>query len=456
MLERVVEINSCYSMFASGQKVGVAVSGGADSVCLLHVLVALAPRWNLKLEVLHLNHGLRGEESEEDARFVAAMAATLGLPVHARRVDLRQVGENLEQAARNARREFFLSFLNQRRLDRVATGHTRSDQAETVLFRILRGSGLTGLAGVLPVTAEGLVRPLLHVSRPEVEAWLRERGIEWRTDSTNSDPAFRRNLIRRDLLPQLTQEWNPALEDALCQMSVLAQEDEVYWTSVIPEVAGMAVRLDDGAAYVQLESLSKFPAAVQRRLLRHAIRLVKGDLREIEFRHVEEIMRLVRALDGHGRMQAPGVDVLRSLDWLQIARPSSEVLERKNFRLKLEPPCQVAPPGWCSTIHLEVTEPGNGYNGGSDDVEWTSVSGPLELRNWRPGDRIKRAGQPAEESLKQLFQEARIPLWNRRKWPIITTGDQLIWARQFGVHARCAASSGSRQVLRIREEFPGT
>jgi tRNA(Ile)-lysidine synthase len=146
-------------MFRRGQTVGVAVSGGADSVCLLHALAELAPRWDIRLHALHLNHRLRGDESEQDAEFVRGLATRLGLPVTVQEADVGASSDNLEQAARDARRAFFHQTIAQGTVDRVAVGHTRDDQAETVLFRFLRGSGTAGLAGIRPVTTEGLVRP---------------------------------------------------------------------------------------------------------------------------------------------------------------------------------------------------------------------------------------------------------------------------------------------------------
>src|SRR5579885_1855165 len=205
VLQRIAEFVTRHRMFDGGQRVGVAVSGGADSVFLLHALHELAPRWNLRLSVVHIDHCLRGEESRGDAAFVRDLAGELALPFHPGECDVarlcRETGDNLEQVARAARRRFFLGFLEDGRLDRVALGHTRSDQAETVLFRFLRGAGTAGLAGIRPVTPEGLVRPLLDVERSEVEGWLRERGIPWREDSSNADLAFARNRIRRQLLP---------------------------------------------------------------------------------------------------------------------------------------------------------------------------------------------------------------------------------------------------------------
>src|SRR5580704_7352801 len=218
MLDRVAEFIAAHRMFEAGQRVGVAVSGGADSVFLLHVLRELAPRWDLRLSVIHINHGIRGAASIADAEFVRQLAATLGLPFHLRQADVPSIDGNLEEAARNVRHSFFAELIAAGAVDRVATGHTRSDQAETVLYRILRGSGLTGLSGILPVTREGLVRPLLEIDRGEIETWLRERGIAWREDQTNRDRTYARNRLRHEILPLLRDAFNPQLDQALANM----------------------------------------------------------------------------------------------------------------------------------------------------------------------------------------------------------------------------------------------
>src|SRR5438105_6744354 len=224
-------------MFQPGHSVGVAVSGGADSVCLLHVLLELAPRWDLRLSVLHLDHGLRGEESRGDALFVRELAGRLGLPVCIREVQVAAAPDNLEQAARKARLAFFQERIASGSVERVALGHTRSDQAETVLFRFLRGSGTAGLAGIRPVTGDGLVRPLIAVDRADVTRFLRERGIPWREDSTNAGPQFARNRIRHQLLPQLAREWNPAIGEMLAHTADWALGEEAYWQNEIDRLA---------------------------------------------------------------------------------------------------------------------------------------------------------------------------------------------------------------------------
>jgi tRNA(Ile)-lysidine synthase len=456
LLNRIAETISRHRMLAPGQRVGVAVSGGADSVCLLFALVELAPVRDWKLSVLHVDHGLRGEESRQDAAFVAALASRLELPFHLERADVRALArrDNLEQAGRAARHAFFRRLIESGTVERVALGHTRSDQAETVLYRFLRGAGTAGLAGIRPVTAEGLVRPLLGAGREEVLAWLRERGIAWREDSSNFDLAFDRNRIRHSLLPQLTREWNPALTATLSNMADWAREEEAYWQAEIGRLASERLVVRPPAVLIEAGRLGELPAAVARRLVRRAIEIAKGDLRSIEFEHVRAMVEMAGAAAGHGRMQVPGLDVFRSFDWLRLAPPGA--IAPRDFLLALEPPARaVLPDG--SVLVAEVVENPQSwamsdfiYNERVGCLEWRRISGPLEVRNWRPGDRYHPAGRPGEEKIKTLFQDARIPLWERRHWPVLTEGGTIAWTRLFGPSAAHAAVPGSGRVLCLR------
>ena len=452
-MERVHQTICRYGMFAPEQRVGVAVSGGADSVCLLEVLAELAPRWELRLEVLHLDHQLRGQDSAEDAGFVRKLAARRGLELHLRQVSVRQLsqarGDNLEQTARRARREFFLEFLREGRLDRVALGHTRSDQAETVLFRLLRGAWTAGLAGIRPVTPEGLVRPLIEVDRREVLEYLKERGIPWREDSSNLDRKFARNRIRHELLPALVRDWNPALAEILAQTAVLAQEDEEYWNREMDRLAGEYLHLTGGSVVVEAGALRRLPKAVARRLARRAIELARGDLLGVDFVHVEQLMRLAERTAGHGRAQVPGLDVVRSFEWIRLSPKG--VAEQADFRIALAVPGQYAVPGTDLRIILELGEAESRYNTEGSGLDWGRAAGPLELRNFRPGDRYRPAGHASQVKIKRLFQEARVPLWARRKWPIITCRDTILWVAKFGSAAGWAAGPASRTVLKIQE-----
>jgi tRNA(Ile)-lysidine synthase len=456
-LARIARTIEGHRMFQAGQTVGVAVSGGADSVCLLHTLLELAPRWDLRLSVLHLDHGLRGDESRADAEFVRDLATRLGLAITLKAVDLTSISDNLEQAARKARLAFFREQLAAGRVARVATGHTRNDQAETVLFRFLRGAGTAGLAAARPVTADGIVRPLLDVSRTEVEEFLHNRGLAWREDSTNTSPQFARNRIRHQLLPQLARDWNPGIVETLAQTADWALAEEDYWKCEIARLAEGLLIERDGAVLMHASALSVLPLAAARRVVRHAMERVKGDLLAIGYGHVSAALDMAASTEGDGRIDVPGLAIQRSFDWLRFSPAGPDP---PGYNLEVPVPGTVCVPGSGLAIHLELVAksetldpPDSVYNKGTGCLDWQFLNGSLNVRNWKPGDRYQPSGDVGEKKLKTLFQQARIPIWERRNWPILMLGSTIVWARRFGPAARFAARAGSTKLLVVREHY---
>jgi len=439
-------------MIPEGSRIGVAVSGGADSVCLLEVLRELASG---RLTVLHLDHQLRGEESKTDADFVAAMAERLGMPFVSRRAELG--AGNLEEEARRARLEFFREAVLTGLVARVATGHTRSDQAETVLFRFLRGAADAGLAGIRPVTTDGLIRPLIEVERRDVEAFLRGRGISWREDSTNASPRFARNRIRHELLPLLEREWNPAIVETLARTAEWAGGDAEYWNAEMGRLEAELLVREGDAFLLNAGAIRELPPAAARRLIRRAIERTKGDLRGVDFDHSEQALRLSDAGIGSRRVRIPGVEICRSLDWLRFVI-YADAKRTVAYRLPAGVPGIIPIPGGQQAISLELIEKSNDshggesvYNVGMGWVDWDRVAGSLELRNWMPGDRYQPAQSASARKIKTLFQLARIPRWERCQWPVLVDGGSIVWTRQFGAAAEYAAGPETRRILRVRE-----
>ena len=256
-----------HAMLAGGETVLVAVSGGADSVALLHLLLGLAPTWRLRLHALHVDHGLRAE-SAADAELVQALCARLGVPVDVATVAVDRRG-SLEASARAARYAALEACAARLGADRIAVGHTADDQAETVLMRLLQGAGVRGLAGIPPVRGR-IVRPLIELRRPELEAELRRAGLSWVDDATNRDPKFLRNRIRHELLPLLADSFNPEVAPSLARLASLARET----VSALDRTAGAELeRLavwSDRAATLRLAALRALPGPIAAEVLRRA------------------------------------------------------------------------------------------------------------------------------------------------------------------------------------------
>ncbi len=467
----VLEHIARHGLFNNGQRIGLAVSGGADSMCLLHLIHELAPRWNLRLTVVHIEHGIRGAASRADAEFVQQAAADFGLPYCLHSADVPEVDDNLEQAGRQIRQAFYFELIASHQLDRVATGHTASDQAETVFYRLLRGSGLAGLSGIRPVTSNGLVRPLLSSWRPEMEKWLRERKIRWREDASNQDLAFARNRLRHETLPMLRKAFNLNLDRTLAQMAILAQDEESYWQQNADKIS-VGVGPAGGPLILLAGPLADGPPALARRQLRDAFERVKGDLRQIDYDHVEMVLEMARAGPGHNRAQLPGLDVIRSFEWIRIASVGFDSGKQRDFQRAVRVPGSVGlPSGGHVKFELIASEAAvETYARVGVELDWQSllsICPPgrvsedaigrdngcdlFELRNWRPGDHYHAAGQSHDKKLKTLFQEERIPLWDRRHWPVFTCRGEIVWSRRFGPAENLAASPGCFPVVRIIE-----
>jgi tRNA(Ile)-lysidine synthase len=305
-----------------------------------------------------------------------------------------------------------------------------------------------------PVTPEGLVRPLIEIERGEVEQFLRDRGVAWREDASNGDPRFARNRIRHELLPRLTQE-NPALTTTLARQATVAADEERYWEAEIERVIEGRLVLRPPAVLFRVDWVRSLAPAVARRAIRRAVRAAKGDLRSIDMEHVERILELTSwrppGQPGSARLQVPGLDVFRSFDWVRLAPPGIDTLENRNYELSVSLPGRLDLPGGRSSLDVEAVEAGSAYNKDGTELDWGRISGGLRVRNWRPGDRYRPVGHACETKIKSLFQDARIPLWERRGWPVLVCGDSIVWTAKFGPAAEFAVSPGTSSVLKVRE-----
>jgi tRNA(Ile)-lysidine synthase len=373
----------------------------------------------------------------------------------------------LEQAARLARREFFRRCLDENLVDRVALGHNRTDQAETVLFRFLRGAGTAGLAGMRFVTDGWLIRPLLTLTRSEIRAWAEVEGIRWRQDSSNEDRRFARNRLRLDVIPALTADFNLNLEGVLAATALVAQAEEEYWNSAVEPIFQQVGNWTYFGWLTDIGYMATLNPAVQRRLLRRILLEIRGDLRGLDCQHVEAIMALFHSRHGHDRAIVPGADVLRSFDKLLFRSTAAANLRERQYCQELTPGLAVDLPFHAGRIYVDSETPDHvkcanfkkdletGYEIADldgDALTRANPDRPLYVRNWEPGDQIQRCGHQGAEKLKSLFQEYRVVLWERRHWPVVMVGNDVAWARKFGSDARFSANEECRRRVRLTYE----
>ncbi len=488
MREKVLRYIRERRLMRAGDRVCVAVSGGADSVALLRILLELRAELGVVLFVAHFNHGLRAEASESDEAFVAELARQHGLEFFAGSGDVRGYAASskvsIEAAGRKLRYEWFGRLADEQRFDAVATAHTLDDQAETVLLKFLRGAGTRGLAGIYPEMLRSrerqvrIVRPLLEVTRDEVEQYLTVLGQAWCEDESNLDHRFARNRVRHELLPLLEREYNPNLRQVLSDLAELSRAEEEYWQERVKEElearqstkafsatyawdAGLKARTARTSLFLakredvtgppraqyclSLVNFRALPLALQRRVLRRFAET--ADL-TLDFAHVERLLSC--AAGEQPKAELPGGWLASRSDERLELRPPQPARSGTDYEYTLPIPGEVSIAELGLTMRaVPVRQEFAGEAGSPDGLLSARLVGPkLVVRNWRPGDRFHPLHSGSEEKLKRLFSERNIPAEQRSTWPLVVCGSQVIWVRGFPV-ASAFVWKGSGDAIRI-------
>jgi tRNA(Ile)-lysidine synthase len=482
-------------LIRDGDRVGVAVSGGADSVALLLLLVKLRQKLGIGLHVLHFNHKLRGRAADADEKFVSQLAAKLKLPFQAGSAEIKVIAarakENVEAAARRARYVFFAQATGEHELDKIAVAHTADDQAETVLAHILRGSGITGLGGIHPQVGK-VVRPLLSARRADLRTFLKSQRQTWREDATNRDTAKLRARIRKKLVPMLEKEFQPRVVEHLAALSVHAREDDATLNrlaearvksavEMVPE--GSRIRIDDLLAGDFAAKNSAAVGSSQRDydafagLSSRVVRLIVHKMKANEMKtsqtqprggeltalHVARVLELARHGESGASLPLPGgIEVRHHPDALVFCNATKTTSAASHSEREYEYEIDFL----LGTTLIQVPELGCAFR--FTVIDWlgkrgeTSISGevldgallrfPLTLRSWRHGDRFRVKGHTRPEKLKRLFNEQRIDRWQRDGWPVLVSDGVLAWSRGFGSAAEFAVHDATQTGIVIVEE----
>ncbi|HEY2822430.1 MAG TPA: tRNA lysidine(34) synthetase TilS [Candidatus Acidoferrum sp.] len=447
------------AFFQAGEKIGVAVSGGADSVALLRLLLELREELGIVVSAVHLNHQLRGRAADGDERFVAKLAEKYGIEFFAERANVaakaKRESLNLEDAARRARYEFFEELVQDEKVRRVATAHTADDQAETVLAHILRGSGLAGIGGIHAVSGD-VVRPLLGIRRAALRAYLKDAKQTWREDATNRDTTKLRARIRKKLIPLLEKQFQPATVDHLATLAEFARQDDGFFEFIAKGTNTELTRKVAEGIAIQYKGLSG-PPSVSRRMIRRIVKEVKPRAGELGARQVEAVLDLAKFGENGKWLELPGgVEVRRDYDDLVFCAANAES-PTKEFEYPIdlakkeatfEVPClersfRFTMIDW-SEKRVETSSNGSVLN-------LDTLRNPLVLRNWRPGDTFQPLGHRKPHKLKRLLNEKRISRWDRNGWPVLTSAGVIVWVRGFPVGAAFVPTAQTTSGVRVEE-----
>ena len=446
--------------FHAGQRIGVAVSGGPDSVLLLQFMKILARDGGLTLAAVHFNHRLRGAESDGDEALVRSLAEGMQIDYLRSEADVgrvtRQRRGNMEAVARELRYRYFFSLVDQGRLDLVVTAHTANDQAETVLMRLLRGTGTRGMGGIYPVLEGKVVRPFLGLTRAEVMQEITARELPHRIDSSNLDVRLQRNKVRMELLPLLVKEYNPEIIPLLNQFADRARDDEACLERLARDRAHPWRVREGKEERIPVRALMEFPPALARRVLRQMLQIVRGSLHGLTHAHIESLLRFAAEAQSGKIQTLPGGTVARKeFSWLVVG-PAASQPGKVDFSYSFAPPEELVVSELGCTFRSKILtrgDPGRAYNINKLlGLDLQKLCGELVLRNWRAGDSFSPIGSRGVRKLKELFRERKIPEARRKGWPVLLCAGQIVWVRGFPPARGVAATDQTEQVLILEEE----
>lgn len=435
MFREFIKTVKKYRMFSGGEKIVVGVSGGIDSMVLLTLLQQFVEKFQGELVVAHLNHGLRGKESDHDESFVKNIAEAVGLSCITKKINVGDIalkeGLNLQDAARSARYSFFEEVLEDLGCDSIALGHNADDQAETMLMRIIRGSGIKGLGGIPPVRGV-IIRPLIELTREDINAYATKNSINFTEDSSNIKTSYLRNKLRHQLIPTL-KEYNPRICHELNLLSSINRDVESYLQDEVEKIFKKAIcpESEDGVAvFLDLSTFNKIPAALKAKVIMKAVERLMGSSSGLFSAHILDVESLaLNGVSGRSINLPKGLIVLLEYGRLIFscdARPKDDSFFKCLLNIPGDTIIQEA--GIILRASKAIRE-GSNLKGDKKSIylDMKLFSEPFEVRNFIAGDRIRIKGMSGRKKLKDLFIDEKVPPRLRRKIPILVSGSEILW-----------------------------
>ena len=451
-------------LIQKGDRVLVCVSGGPDSMALFHVMLDLRERYDIELVVAHLDHMLRGKQSAADAAFVKKIVSGFNLPFVAEKIDVKKIAReskmSIEEAAREARYDFYMRAAEDSKANKIATGHNMDDQAETVLMRLLRGSGSRGLSGIPYKRRLGnifVIRPLLDIKREEIENYLKKRGLPSRTDASNLETFYIRNRIRHALIPLIEKEFNPRIKENLSFIAQNMSDETDYLDRTAKRLlCRLAVRTKTKID-INISDLSRSHIALRRLIVRQAICFLKGDLKKITYRHWLEIEAILSEKNKSGIDLPGGIKVKRQQGTLAFFKGRDT---DKKHRPRLEKsiamniPGKVVIPELGVILESQITSSRPRFKKGRkkrriEYVDGDMICAPLKIRTRRKGDRMRPLGMKSFKKLHDIFVDEKVPRFERDSIPLVISGNRILWAVGVKLSEDCRVRGCTQKIVRL-------
>ncbi len=460
MEERVHRTIQALDLLNPGDRIVVAVSGGPDSVALLGCLVALSARWNWELSIGHVNHGLRGAESDEDVDFVKTLGKHFDLPVSIQDVRLKKqdaklLKQSFQAYAREVRYHALDKILQERGATKIATAHTADDQAETVLMWMLRGSGTGGLSGIPPKRGERIVRPFLTIPRSDIETYLGQQQLSYRIDSSNSQPVYLRNRLRLDMMPHL-KEYSPGIVNVLSRQAEIIRDDHAY----LEQAAAAAFRQscvseDEGVLELDRTALLALPRAIQRRVIRHGLQKINGNMQNTRFDSIQQVLERLEHGQSGWSILINTVDIGQEYERLVFSkretRDSNDVNVVPLQGIGVDIPGEVV---WSLTgqrvavFMKHAGEMMSHPHSSKMHLDADTFTPALRLRSWMPGDVFCPKGLGGrQKKLQDFFSDIKLPRSQRMKVPLLVAPEGILWVGGLREDERFQVSSATTSIV---------
>lgn len=443
-------------LISSGDTIVVAVSGGPDSIALLHGLCQLKSRYRWKVIAAHLNHSFRGQEADEDGRYVEKIAEELSIPSFIEKINvpqkMKEWGMGSQETSRLIRYEFLDRVARSYPKSIIATAHHADDQVETIIMRLLRGTGIEGLSGIPIKRMEKgvpLIRPLLRVSRSQIEHYCKVQGLFPRTDKSNLSGKYTRNRIRLEVIPLLKRE-NPEIAQGFTQLSIVSQAENEYMELEAKEqLNSIIAEKETNKIIIEQKDFLRYHVALQRRMIKLILSYLSGKSIQIQFKHIEECRILFQSSSPSASLNLPGTIMVRR-EYNRVIFSRGKSSDSPSFHYTLPIPGQIFIPEIGRTFTCSWVEGGQIPQENSPKrtvLNAQLIHGDLSIRNRQPGDWMRVKGMDGSKKIKEIFIDEKIPKLQREQVPLLTDEEKVLWIPGIKHSAACSLSSDGERVL---------